>query len=158
MSADQNEPTIVNLAIGERGNLTRSSAKRNARAFREIVARYPWAEIWPTLDGFHDDPRGLWEVPEVRAYLCRWAQFAGINSSADADALKIDVNMCGVLQSSCSEHTRGGTCSGCLHGRFHRVWGLLSRFAIECPTCGRNVGARQPATHAVIAALRIVLH
>ena len=41
------------------------------------------------------DPRGLWEIPEVRAYLCRWAQFAGLSSSADADALKIDVNMCG---------------------------------------------------------------
>ena len=36
-------------------------------------------------------------IAEVRAYLCRWAQFAGLNLSADADALKIDVNMRGVL-------------------------------------------------------------
>ena len=42
-------------------------------------------------------------IAEVRAYLCRWAQFAGLNSSADADALKIErehggaIAKCGVF-------------------------------------------------------------
>src|ERR1700680_4478294 len=87
----------IGINIGQRGNLTRLAAKRNARAFREIAARQPWAELYPSIHGYDDDPRGLWEIPEVRAYLCRWAQFAGLNSSADTDALKIDVNMSGVL-------------------------------------------------------------
>ena len=76
----------IGVNIGQRGNLTRLAAKRNARAFSEIA-----------VHGYDDDPRGLWEIPEVRAYLCRWAQFAGLTSSADADALNIDMNMCGVL-------------------------------------------------------------
>ena len=42
-------------------------------------------------------------IAEVRAYLCRWAQFAGLNLSADADALKIErehggaIAKCGVF-------------------------------------------------------------
>jgi hypothetical protein len=85
------------IGIGKRGNLTHGSPKRNARAFREIAVLQPQAELCPSIDGYDDDPRGLWEIPEVRAYLCRWAQFAGLTSSADADELKIEVNMCGVL-------------------------------------------------------------
>jgi hypothetical protein len=87
----------IGINIGKRGNFTRVSAKRNARAFREIAARQPWAELYLSIHGYDDDPRDLWEIREVRAYLCRWAQFAGLKSSADADALKIDVTMCGVL-------------------------------------------------------------
>jgi hypothetical protein len=49
------------------------------------------------MHGYDDDPRGLWEIPEVPVYLCRWAQFAGIHSSADADRFRIDDNMCAVL-------------------------------------------------------------
>ena len=89
------EKIVIN--IGQRGNFTDLSAKRNARAFREIAARQPGAELCPSIHGYDDDPRGLWEIPEVRAYLCRWAKFAGLNSSADADALKIEMNMCAVL-------------------------------------------------------------
>jgi hypothetical protein len=87
----------IGVNIGERGNLTRGSAKRNARAFREIAERQPWAELYPSVHGYDDDPRGLWEIPEVRAYLCHWAEFAGLNSSADADALRIDDNMAALL-------------------------------------------------------------
>jgi hypothetical protein len=49
------------------------------------------------MHGYDDDPRGLWEIPEVPVYLCRWAQFAGLHSSADADRFRIDENMCAVL-------------------------------------------------------------
>jgi hypothetical protein len=33
----------------------------------------------------------------VRAYLCRWAQFAGLNSSADADVMRGVLAKCGVF-------------------------------------------------------------
>lgn len=88
---------MIGITIGERNHLTRDAAKQNARRFKEIAAAQPWAELCPIMHGYDDDPRGLWEIPEVRAYLCRWAQFAGIKNTSDADAYRIDANMCAVL-------------------------------------------------------------
>lgn len=68
---------VVGVLIGERGNLARTAARQGARLFRQMAAAQPTAELCPNIGGYDDDPRGLWEIPEVSAYLCRWAEFAG---------------------------------------------------------------------------------
>jgi hypothetical protein len=88
---------MAGILIGERGKLNRTAAKQGARLFRQIAAAQPTGVLHPNIGGYEDDPRGLWEIPEACRYLCRWAQFAGIESTADADRFRIDVNMCGVL-------------------------------------------------------------
>ena len=77
------------FCIGERGNLSRNAARAAAQAWRDFVARHPGTVMYPSMHGYDDDPRGLWEIEEARDYFCRWAKFAGLNSSADAMAIPV---------------------------------------------------------------------
>ncbi len=91
------------IEIGTRGSLTRAAAEHGARLLKEAMqvnlrpSSSRLAGIYPSIGGYEDDPRELFEIPEVRSYLCRWAQFAGIETSADAIAAKIHPHMCAIL-------------------------------------------------------------
>jgi hypothetical protein len=87
----------IGINIGERGNLTRTAAKLAARTFREIAASQPLAALYPSIHGYDDDPRALWDIPEACSYLRRWAKVAGLNTFGDAEALRIDANVLGLL-------------------------------------------------------------
>jgi hypothetical protein len=71
--ADIDNRTFVQLTIGVRGQLTRRNARDAAKMFREIVRRAPLAPVYPNFLGYDDDPRELWEIEEVRRYVCTWA-------------------------------------------------------------------------------------
>jgi hypothetical protein len=88
---------IVGILIGQRGKLTPDAAEQGARLFKDVAAQHPQADLHPHVGGFDDDPRGLWEIPEVRAYLCRWAELVGIERADDAEDLRIEINTCAVL-------------------------------------------------------------
>jgi hypothetical protein len=72
------EQTLIQFAIGARGELTNAYARAAAKAFVEVRKRCPGALLYPHLLGYDDDPRELWQFPEVRRYLRRWARYAGI--------------------------------------------------------------------------------
>jgi hypothetical protein len=64
---------------GKRGDLTEKAARRAGEAWREVIARYPNAVYVLTMPGYDDDPRELWEFPDVCEYVCLWARFAGLD-------------------------------------------------------------------------------
>ena len=76
---------VVSLIIGDRGELTRQRAKVAARSWRKLTARYPRIHIVVCMAGWDQDPRELCHIDEARAYVCRWARFAGIASIDDAE-------------------------------------------------------------------------
>jgi hypothetical protein len=80
-------PDIVALTVGVRGHLTRSVAKRSAMAFRKIVATYPEVYVMLHFSGWDDDPRALWEFPEVCRYAQLWARLAGVDSPNNVPAM-----------------------------------------------------------------------
>jgi hypothetical protein len=75
------------LVIGHRLQLNLREAHKAAVAFRLARARYPAAEIYFGIDGYDDDPRPLWHIPEVPSYVAEWARLAGIDTLAAATAV-----------------------------------------------------------------------
>ena len=75
---------LIGLEIGVRDKLTEANARLGATAFRLARQRYPRTALMISIGGYDKDPRDLWEIPEVRAYLRSWAQFAGIADWRDA--------------------------------------------------------------------------
>lgn len=67
------------MEIGERGQLTRQQARRMGTQWRKLVQRHPDGVFWFSVDGYGDDPRELWEIPEVVRYVRQWARFAGMD-------------------------------------------------------------------------------
>ena len=55
------------------------------RSWRTITAENPKAKFVLQVGGFDDDPRELWEFPEVCAYVQRWANLVGLDTLEDAD-------------------------------------------------------------------------
>jgi hypothetical protein len=75
------------LIIGHRLMLTTRDAHKAAVAFRLARSRHPAAEIYFGLDGFDDDPRPLWHIPEVPSYVAEWARLSGVDTLAKASAV-----------------------------------------------------------------------
>src|SRR6266851_5124139 len=75
--------TMINIAVGFRGELTAAKAKYFADYWRKAAIKHPKAWFCPTIYGYDDDPRELWEFEEVREYVRQWAQFAGIHRPED---------------------------------------------------------------------------
>jgi hypothetical protein len=71
--------------IGIRGNLTNTEVNRCVAMWREVTARYPKAVFVLQFVGYDDDPRELWEFPEVCRYVRRWARSAGLSDFGTAD-------------------------------------------------------------------------
>jgi hypothetical protein len=77
------QPEIISYEIGARNQLTTANAKRSAEIWLTITTRSPHAVFVPSISGYDDDPRELWEFEEVRSYMRQWAKFAGITSPED---------------------------------------------------------------------------
>ena len=67
------------ITIGTRDKLNTSAAKRNAKVWREAMQRYQQSYLFFNIAGYDNDPRELWEFPEVCRYVCHWAQLAGMD-------------------------------------------------------------------------------
>jgi hypothetical protein len=73
------EQYLIQFAIGARGELTKSYARAAAKAFVEIRRRCPTGLIHPHFLGYDDDPRELWQFPDVCRYARWWTRYAGIS-------------------------------------------------------------------------------
>lgn len=68
----------INLAIGMRDSLTKKDARLAAQAWRDLIARYPKASIYVCIAGYDTDSREIWEIPEAKAFMRRWARLVGL--------------------------------------------------------------------------------
>src|SRR4051812_9626305 len=69
--------------IGAKDHLARRDVLAAANAWRSLVRR-AITPIILVVDGYDDDPRELWAIPEVAAFVRRWAERVGITSYAKA--------------------------------------------------------------------------
>src|SRR5262245_19539118 len=76
---------VVCVEIGSRGHLSRGDAKRAAVTWKKAQRAQPGARFIFAIAGYDDDPRALWEIPEVAAYVRRWAKMVGITDPETAE-------------------------------------------------------------------------
>jgi hypothetical protein len=75
---DADYDTII-FQYGKRGDLTEKASRKAGDAWRKAIGRYPRAVYVLIMPGY-DDPRELWEFPDVCEYVCLWARFAGLDA------------------------------------------------------------------------------
>jgi hypothetical protein len=97
------------FCVGKRGRLTYHAASVRAYAFRTTIAAHPRAYVILNFAGYDDDPRALWEFPDVCRYAQKWADFAGV---ANPDAPFI----ANLSESSVEILTKLGVFRGNVHG------------------------------------------
>ena len=68
-------PSAIFIQAGARGELTELEAGETAMATL-LALRQPGAVVHWFVDGYDDDPRPLWEIPEVAAQIRRAAAMA----------------------------------------------------------------------------------
>jgi hypothetical protein len=90
------ETVFVMFAIGTRDLLTKKEADRFAGAWREASQRLPNSIFSLHIAGYDDDPRALWEFPEVTRYVRRFARTAGLDTK-EAVMKWLDPNAPGFL-------------------------------------------------------------
>ena len=59
--------------------------EKAAAAWRTITAENSKAKLMLHIGGFDDDPRELWEFPEVCAYAPQWAKLVDLDAPEEAD-------------------------------------------------------------------------
>lgn len=74
---------IVMLVIGGRGELEERHVRNAADKYRDLRALNPDAVVGLSLSGYDDDPREIYEIPEARDYVKRFAALAGIRTPDD---------------------------------------------------------------------------
>ena len=67
---------LVIVAFGGKGHLDDATLRHMSGAPAMVHARHPGASIELTMDGYDDDPRSLWDIPEAAAYVRRYAKAA----------------------------------------------------------------------------------
>ena len=90
------ETVFVSFAIGTRDLLTKKEADRLAGAWRETSKRLPNSIFHLHIAGYDNDPRSLWEFPEVTRYVRRFARTAGLDTE-EAVMKWLDPNAPGFL-------------------------------------------------------------
>jgi len=70
--------TVIEVIIGHRGRLTDRQAKEAAEHWKSIHARYQRTRIMTAIAGYDEDPREIWEFPEVCRFMQRWAKYSGL--------------------------------------------------------------------------------
>jgi hypothetical protein len=65
------------------GALTPEAVHESAKRWRAAAANNPHATFIVMVGGYDDDPRELWDLPEVVRFVRDWAQAAGIHSPND---------------------------------------------------------------------------
>ena len=86
---------IVIFVIRQRPDLTARYAKQAAKAFRRLGADYGPVVI--VVDGYDDDPRELWDIPEAADYVRLWTRLVGIRTLANARRRQIVETSVGLL-------------------------------------------------------------
>ena len=76
-------PDVISIEIAARDNLTPDAAMAKGGQWRELAAQHPNAHFIPSVAGYDDDPRELWDFPGVCEYMQRWAAVAGIGAIDD---------------------------------------------------------------------------
>jgi hypothetical protein len=71
--------------IGRRDSLSKREALIAAEGWRKLTARYPRASFLLMIAGCDDDPREIWEFPEVCRYVRQWAKATGLDNPDVAD-------------------------------------------------------------------------
>jgi hypothetical protein len=79
------EGIMIPIAIGMRGKLDKADAADCAAMWREVTARYSKAYFVLQFLGYDQDPRELWEFPDVRRYVRIWARLTGLNDLETAN-------------------------------------------------------------------------
>jgi hypothetical protein len=57
------------FVIGEKGDLTQNNAIQAALGVLTACSAYTKANVTISIDGYDDDPRELWEIPEVEQFV-----------------------------------------------------------------------------------------
>lgn len=70
----------VMLCIGGKGHMGAEELRDMARAVAMVHESYPCAPIMLTVDGYDDDPRSLWDIPEAAQYVRRFAMASGLHN------------------------------------------------------------------------------
>jgi hypothetical protein len=68
------------FVMGIRGHLNTKQAKLAAKGLRKLWRKSPAVELMPSISGYDDDPRELWEIEECQSYVtkfCRQAELGG---------------------------------------------------------------------------------
>jgi len=71
--------TLITIVIGTRDQLTKREADSAGKAFRTLRSRHPYSRILLCIPGYDQDPRELWDFPEVCKYVRRFSRAAGLN-------------------------------------------------------------------------------
>lgn len=69
----------MSFVIGMRGELTKQAAAQAARVWRQTRARHPDVPFTVSIAGYDDDPRELWQFPDVCRFVRRFAREAGLD-------------------------------------------------------------------------------
>src|SRR5262245_59353194 len=72
------------VEIGARGSLSRENAEKAAATWQQMRRLHPEAAFTFAVYGYDDDPRALWEIPGVAAYIRTWARLTGLNDPETA--------------------------------------------------------------------------
>jgi len=106
--------TMVNLVIGTRDKLTEAAARDAGETWKKLRAKSPQSPIAIVILGYDQDPRELWEFPEVRRYVQWWAEAAGMDrpeallslpDPITGQALGGFLSACGVFGEGCRDYT-----------------------------------------------------
>lgn len=68
------------FSIGTRDRLTKEEARMSAQFYRRVRQRYPKAKLYINILGYDQDPREIWEFPEVRRFFRWWVRFAELDT------------------------------------------------------------------------------
>ena len=109
-TAADGPPDFINIEIGARHELNQEAAERRGMEWRDLTARFPRAYFIPTISGYDEDPRALWDFPQVCEYMQRWAKVAGIRTIDDMPNVNQDTiglfAACGVFGSAMGAEAR----------------------------------------------------
>jgi hypothetical protein len=85
---DPPEGTEAIVQIGTADDLTPETRARSVRLFHKLVERHAkWIAF--VIGGYDDDPRELWEIPEVIAYVVEWLIAADLRTAEQARAANV---------------------------------------------------------------------
>jgi hypothetical protein len=93
---------FVAMEIGDRSDLSEQAARLPLRRGAQRYSNILRASFSIALSGYGDDPRELWDVPEVVRFVNWWAGYAGMDDFETAHRiLGADPMMCMGLLASC---------------------------------------------------------
>jgi hypothetical protein len=79
--ANADSHTMLTIVCGVRYGLNEQMAGAMGRKFQECRRKAPQALYALVMFGYDDDPRELWEIPEVCEYIPRFARYAGLEGA-----------------------------------------------------------------------------